>query len=206
MLERAILLSGPMFSGKDTIADHLVANHGYTKMALADTLKQLTASTFCFPVDWCYSREGKKQIVPMANGFTVGEVLQRFGTNVIRHINPDFWADKLLKQVCDLGIERVVIPDCRFLNEYVTFHRALNTAENHDGFAAALVVKDGRARRRAAQAGDNRDPNHESELGWMDIENWPHGLIYNFYNHGTKDVLFADLDALINDLHVGHVF
>ncbi len=48
MEKMLIGLAGPAGSGKDTIADHLVAKHGFVKMALADLLKRVARDVFAF--------------------------------------------------------------------------------------------------------------------------------------------------------------
>jgi len=41
MLKQIVALSGPRCCGKSTIAKHLVANHGYTRIAFADALREI---------------------------------------------------------------------------------------------------------------------------------------------------------------------
>ena len=43
MSSHIIALSGPRACGKSTIADHLVNNHGYTRVAFADALRDIAA-------------------------------------------------------------------------------------------------------------------------------------------------------------------
>ena len=44
MVSRQIIaLSGPRACGKSTIAAHLVNNHGYTRIAFADALRDIAA-------------------------------------------------------------------------------------------------------------------------------------------------------------------
>lgn len=43
MPPQIIALSGPRACGKSTIADHLVNNHGYTRVAFADALRDIAA-------------------------------------------------------------------------------------------------------------------------------------------------------------------
>jgi cytidylate kinase len=43
MPSQIIALSGPRACGKSTIADHLVNNHGYTRIAFADALRDIAA-------------------------------------------------------------------------------------------------------------------------------------------------------------------
>ena len=41
-------ICGNKFNGKDTIADYLVKNYGYTKISLSDSLKHALQEIFCF--------------------------------------------------------------------------------------------------------------------------------------------------------------
>ena len=41
MLKQIVALSGPRCCGKSTIAQHLVVNHGYTRIAFADALREI---------------------------------------------------------------------------------------------------------------------------------------------------------------------
>jgi hypothetical protein len=63
-----ISFAGKMGSGKDTCADFLVENHGYTKLAFADTLKQMAMDlTPGLTREQCYDQEAK--IKPFAKPF-----------------------------------------------------------------------------------------------------------------------------------------
>ncbi|OQS10120.1 hypothetical protein B0T37_10770 [Chromobacterium violaceum] len=44
-------LAGPLKSGKDTIADHLVAKHGFVKVGFADKIRE-ELQTIAFPSAW----------------------------------------------------------------------------------------------------------------------------------------------------------
>lgn len=52
-------VAGKLESGKDTLADYLVKNYGYKKMAFADNLKLLCMSVFGLTHEQCYTTEGK---------------------------------------------------------------------------------------------------------------------------------------------------
>lgn len=57
-------LAGKLESGKDTIADYLVKEYGYTKMAFADNLKHMCMKVFDLTCEQCYTTEGKFQELP----------------------------------------------------------------------------------------------------------------------------------------------
>ncbi len=166
-----ILISGSRFVGKDTAADHMAAN-GFVKLSLADTLKELISQMYDFPTIWCYTREGKARHIRSAGGLTVVELLQQVGTKIGRDTFPDLWCEKLARRIRSLGLRKVVIPDCRFENEFLFFKNFDGPkAEQIDGsYTACFVIERQDAEAEARRAGDTRDPNCESEQGWRVIK------------------------------------
>lgn len=134
---RLIGVTGYAQAGKDTTADYLVANYGYTKLAFAGLLKDLAlVLNPCIP--WETDRKTEARPVgyhpvvntPLADlverlGWESakqhGEVrrfLQVLGTEGVRdHLGEDAWVDALLMQWGDLGCPDAVISDVRFPNE-----------------------------------------------------------------------------------------
>lgn len=55
-------LSGKARSGKDTIADYLVTQHGYTKVAFADTLKQFVVRVLQLPESYVYGPSENREL------------------------------------------------------------------------------------------------------------------------------------------------
>lgn len=110
-------LMGYAQSGKDTVAAQLVAEHGFERIAFADTLR-----------DCLYALNPWIKSVPLqrlvnSNGWDatkrdaeVRGLLQRLGTEVGRNILGDsIWVDTALRKVKDGDY---VISDVRFPNEY----------------------------------------------------------------------------------------
>lgn len=116
-------LSGWARSGKDTIADNLVENHGYIKVSFAAPMKEamyrlnpritvneMTNTALRVAVD-VYGWEGLKERSPDIRG-----LLQRFGTEVGREMfGEDFWVDYALSNIPDGS--KAVISDVRYPNE-----------------------------------------------------------------------------------------
>jgi hypothetical protein len=126
-LPRIIGLAGFARSGKDTAADHLVAEYGYVKVSWAGKLREA-----CLALDPIvgalpsgalvrYSAviddlgyEGAKSDPLFGDEFR--RTLIRLGTEVGRDIfGQDFWVNLLVGSL-DPG-ERYVVPDTRFPNE-----------------------------------------------------------------------------------------
>lgn len=110
---KIIGLSGFSGSGKDTVADYLVENFGYTKFAFAKPLKMLCGFLFGWTQEQLADGTFKETIDPR-HGITPRSALQRIGTDILRNnLTPDLWLRLTLFQ----NIERIVIPDVRFTNE-----------------------------------------------------------------------------------------
>lgn len=114
-------------SGKDSIANILIQEYGFTRISFASVLKDVVAALF----DWertllegltPESRAWREQVdswwsdnlgIP---NFTPRLALQRIGTDTIRnHFHPNIWLLAVERQL--QKYPRVVISDCRFPNE-----------------------------------------------------------------------------------------
>lgn len=123
-------LSGYAQVGKDTVAQYLVDNYGYRRVAFADQIRKalyrldpvltdidefswVTLSNAVDHVGW----ETLKQ-----NSGEARRLLQRFGTEVGREMFGDnFWVDQALKGVSKF--DKVVVTDVRYPNEYKAIKR-----------------------------------------------------------------------------------
>lgn len=115
-------LSGWARSGKDTIADYLVEQHGFTRVAFADPMRnallaldpnidfygsQVSLSTIVRIGGWDLVKEHSQE---------VRRLLQRMGTEVGRNLfGENFWVDQAIKNASKY--DKVVFSDCRYLNE-----------------------------------------------------------------------------------------
>jgi hypothetical protein len=59
-----ISVSGKKASGKDTLANLLVKKHGFTKISLADPLRDLCCKVFDIPMEWFLDRDKKDSSMP----------------------------------------------------------------------------------------------------------------------------------------------
>ena len=113
-----IAICGFQSSGKDTIAEHLVANHGFKKLSFASILKDIVALMFDWPRDKLEGltkedRNWREVIDPWwANelnmpNLTPRYVLQYFGTELFRvHWHQDIWLKEEKKQKIDTTIQK----------------------------------------------------------------------------------------------------
>ncbi len=122
---RIIAICGLKRSGKDTIADYLCNNYGYTKIKVANPLKQGLKAMFGF-TDEQLETDKKDEIDPRWN-IEPRKLMQFIGTDVMQYqlqqIIPDIgrkvWIRSLIEEHLNNNNDKLfVIPDLRFLHEY----------------------------------------------------------------------------------------
>ena len=156
-------LVGYIGSGKGTVGDILVREHGYYKFAFADALKDAVSQIFVWPRgllegDSNASRAFRERVDPWWShkfGYEVTPrlILQKFGTEACRHgIADNIWIAALEKRI--EGYENVVISDVRFPNE-IDFVRS----------AGGVII---RVRRGEDPTPEELSKMHISETAWND--------------------------------------
>lgn len=121
-------ICGLIGSGKGTVADILVENHGFQKLSFADKLKDGVASVFDWDRDMLEGdtdrsriwREKTDEYWTNETGFDVTPrlILQLFGTDCMREGFFDgIWVSLVKKQIIENPDTDWVIPDVRFPNE-----------------------------------------------------------------------------------------
>lgn len=102
----------------------------------ADTLKNICHSLFGLTLEQVYgSDEHKNQPTDLlwenmpennenlTGRITARELMQHFGTNVIRKIKDDAWVASTISSITGEGSEVAIIPDVRFPNEIEAIHK-----------------------------------------------------------------------------------
>lgn len=126
-LPRIIAICGLKRSGKDTIADYLCQHYGYTKIRIANPLKQGLKAMFGFSDDQLET--DLKDIVDERWGVEPRKVMQFIGTEIMQYkinevipsLGRSFWIKSLIEEHINHtdGKDKLfVIPDLRFKHEY----------------------------------------------------------------------------------------
>ncbi len=124
----SIALSGKARSGKDTIAAYLVRRYGFTKIALAQPIKEgLAAMLTSIPDIAEYLEDTNKEAIIPTLGVSFRRLAQTLGSEWGRElIHSDIWiilADLAMKKVRTSNPEaRFVITDVRFKNDAIYVH------------------------------------------------------------------------------------
>jgi hypothetical protein len=147
-------ITGKAGSGKDTVADYLVRNHSYKKLAWADPLKAgLAAMGFAEPPD-----RAIKEIKYSDFDFSWRQAAQRLGTEWGRALDPDIWIKLMARRLYGMQQENIlvcgdpvhpVISDVRFENEAAMIRQ-------QGGFVLHLIGR---------QVDLGTDATHASEAG-----------------------------------------
>jgi hypothetical protein len=112
-LPRLVGLNGYAQSGKDTVAEFLVSDFGYRRIAFADRIKDFVSAVFpdiadqVDKVGWDAAKEQME----------VRLALQTVGRAARAHIRPDVWILSVLGDISSDDADRVVVSDVRFINE-----------------------------------------------------------------------------------------
>lgn len=115
MTSRTIIgLVGFPRSGKDAAADHLVQEHGFTRVAFGDGVKSLLLAT-----DPRYSDNLEYlERCKIEGTYSTRERLQNLG-EVLRKFDPDFWVKTAMQKIKALPEDaKVIITDIRYQNEF----------------------------------------------------------------------------------------
>jgi dephospho-CoA kinase len=177
-----IAICGRLRSGKDTAAEHLFLNYGFSRVAFGDALKRNAHAVF----PWIPSNPKPRALY------------QKFGQIMRQEFEEDIWikhAELSVQAAIDyrvniIGAEKVgvVVTDVRQQNE-VDWCRA-------NGFSIVRVTAPDEDRiARAIAAGDDftaHDLAHETELSIDKFE-----CDFEVVNDGSVDDLKAQVDAIL---------
>lgn len=184
MSTRVIALTGLKQSGKDTVASYLVEEHGFTRVAFADpvrehiyTLNPILHITY----DLRTGVQGPIRLAKFVdlNGWEkakehpeVRRLLQIYATEVIRdQVDPDMWLNLGLGKIRKIN-GPVVVTDMRFKNEL-------------QALVSRLHARTARVNRKAATHADAHRSEHE--LAGVKLD-------YDIDNNGT----IADLENRVD--------
>ena len=173
-------ITGPAFSGKDTIANHLCWSHGYFCESFADPLRTGLEAMFGLQESH-FDREHKEQVIEWI-GKSPRELLQTLGTQWGRDlVNRQIWCRHMHRRLQDYPpwCKNIVIPDVRFVDEARFIH-------SHGGVIWRVI-------RPGAETTAHSDRTSEQEQRRIvaDVE---------LLNDGTIEALQRAVDAALQAL------
>lgn len=204
-------ICGFIGSGKDTIADYLVNNHGFRRESFANTLKDAVSAVFGWDrtmlegrtkearawreeVDtWWAERLDMPHLTPRW-------VLQYWGTEVCRKsFHDSIWIASLEHKLLSSN-DDIVISDCRFPNEIQAIKNAggkvvrVVRGPEPEWYEDAVAVNKGPTHISWALSSDRlkRYGIHASETSWVGTD-----FHTVFDNNKTLDDLFKQVESIL---------
>ena len=199
-------ISGSPRSGKDTVADYLVEQHGFHRYALADHLKWLCVEYFGVSREVLWGPKTKES----------RRLLQELG-RLLTDLDTNFFVDKVVEKIKadmersrDEGLPfRAVISDIRRENELELFDRAgtkflipeeiLESGVSlKNAFDSIFVVKVDRdiSKLLEEEPGLADNINHPVEQLVHTYDKWD----YLIPNNGTLDDLYVQVQQMMADV------
>lgn len=161
---KVILISGKAEAGKTTTANiikTLLEKHG--KKVACIPYGQYVKDTAKMIWNWDGKKDKKGR-----------ELLQWWGTDVVRAQDPNFWVDSVIRlaKVIDKYVDYLIVDDCRFLNEieawravkYVALDEATDALTNRQRFPDIITIRVERPGHENALTPEQRRHPSETEL------------------------------------------
>jgi hypothetical protein len=182
MKRKVIGICGFIGCGKDTVADILVKDYGFTRISYADRLKDTVSTMFGWPRDMIEgntpeSRTWRETPDPwwseeFGYEFTPRMAMQHVGTDCMRKgLNDDIWVKFVKKTLDDNPETDFVIPDIRFYNErdlvrYMATGQVWRVKRGPDPDWIQKAISDNRY--ETSWMSEEHPDVHESEWRWLD--------------------------------------
>ena len=175
---RIIGIAGKAGSGKDTIAESLVEQEGFTRFAFADPLKNSVSNLFGIPLQHLNHRVSKETVNETWQK-SPRQLLQWLGDSVRSDISKDFFVVLMAERINVSGAQKVVISDVRYEQEARFIRRV-------GGEVVELT------RENAFNTMGIQEASHSSEKAL------PRSLVdYKIANDGSKQDLYEIIKELI---------
>lgn len=179
-------IMGSIGSGKSTVADYLVKNHGFIEYSFAKPLKQI-AEILQFEHHQIYGTQDEKLEINKFWGISGREFLQKFGTEICRDTLPTIIPNMNMNNntLWIRLFEKMYSPDKNIVISDVRFTDEINKIKELGGFIIKIE--------RPSECTQKSDyQKHSSELSTSNIV--PDYLILN---NQTIEKLYENIDNFL---------
>lgn len=182
-LPRVIALCGARRTGKDTVANYIVSQHGYEHIKITSPLKAICKTLFHFSDDQLET--DLKELVDERWGVSPRQVMQFIGTEIFQFkiqellpkVERKFWINSLVTHIQSNPSKKYVISDLRFIHEFEEIKQSID-----DVFTIKLVSN---------RVETNSTDMHSSECEYRSIQE--DSLLIN---NDSKEKLYKKLDHI----------
>jgi hypothetical protein len=126
-MRKIVMLYGVSCAGKDTVANFLVKERGYVRLAFADVLKEYCSGKYNLPLNIFHTQQGKSSVY--RHGITIRKLLINEAFEQ-RSLYPDTFVDFIIKKIKLHMEDDIVISDFRYYNEYDKICKAFSESCN----------------------------------------------------------------------------
>lgn len=179
-------ISGKLGSGKSTLANMIINKFpNYEEKSFAFKLKEIVKILTSCNLSDTFTQEGKNKYIEEFD-LTIGQMLQKLGTNVLRdHFDNNIWIKALLIELKN-NDGNYIISDCRFKNEA----KAIKDA-------GGILIRINRNNNPIALT-SNRDLNHPSEIDLDDYTEFD----YIIENDSDYSTLQSKINNILNKINI----
>lgn len=174
---RIILISGKALSGKGSLAKILSTKYNFIPIGFADDLKNFAAIYFGISREELFEKKTKLSRI----------IMQGLGMLFRDQISEDYWIKRVEQKILNLkNYKRIVIPDCRFMNE-------LEWGIKNGCFSVKVI------RENNPEIEANPEHPSETELDNLDDNSWD-WVITNKFTENWRKRLEIKTDELVHEL------
>ena len=117
MKQHLIGFAGRAGSGKDTAAEVLMLEYGFSKTGFAVAVKSACTEIFGFTYEQMYGSQAAKNTPDPWWGFSPRSAMQALGDTLRDHLEPDVWVRALERRLPSMPGFGVCVTDVRYPNE-----------------------------------------------------------------------------------------
>jgi hypothetical protein len=186
-----LAILGKLRAGKDSASDFLRDQHGFTKVSIAETVKDTIYAAFNSVVDTCVDREFAARLEELmrSKGFMRGPL--QAGGLAARLKDPAIWIASAVRRAgLDGNAGRFVCPDVRYENE-------ANILRSHGFYIVRVDASRAIREERALAADGSFDLSAFDHLSETELDTIRPDLIIQNEQPEDREAMFATLAGLV---------
>lgn len=193
-LPQIVGVTGRKYNGKDTVSNHICEHYKYTKIALADPIKEICRILFEFNDDQLHGKS--KEIIDNRWNISPRTTFQYIGTELFRkqiyllipELGENFWIKCLLE---DIKYQLKNDPQVKFIISDIRFQNEVDTLLSE--YKNTIFI---RVIRPSINLKLDRTGLHESEIMIDNLKN----INYEIINDSSLESLYEKVENIMSEL------